>query len=135
MKQQIISEVMQQMLQYLDNAQIRQLQKTLENALIGCEITVQIDKMDIDENLSLLDAFISAKRIEGCSAKTLKYYRTTIETMVSSIDKGICHIQTEDLRSYLIEYQIRHQSSRVTIDNIRRILSSFFPGWRMRIIF
>ena len=82
MKQQIISEVMQQMLQYLDNAQIRQLQKTLENALIGYEITVQIDKMDIDENLSLLDAFISAKRIEGCSAKTLKYYRTTIETMV-----------------------------------------------------
>ena len=126
MKQQIISEVMQQMLQYLDNAQIRQLQKTLENTLIGCEITVQIDKMDIDENLSLLDAFISAKRIEGCSAKTLKCYRTTIETMVSSIDKGIRHIQTEDLRSYLIEYQSRHQSSRVTIDNIRRILSSFF---------
>lgn len=126
MKQQIISEVMQQMLPHLDNAQMQQLQKTLENALFGCEITVQIEKKDTDDNLKLIDAFVSAKRIEGCSEKTLKYYRTTIETMVTSINKGICHIQTEDLRSYLTDYQSKNQSSRVTIDNIRRILSSFF---------
>lgn len=93
MKQQIISEVMQQMLPHLDNAQMQQLQKTLENALFGCEITVQIEKKDTDDNLKLIDAFVSAKRIEGCSEKTLKYYRTTIETMVTSINKGICHIQ------------------------------------------
>ena len=126
MKQQIISEVMQKMLPHLDNAQMQQLQKTLENALFGCEITVQIEKKDADDNPKLIDAFVSAKRIEGCSEKTLKYYRTTIETMVASTDKGICHIQTEDLRSYLTDYQSRNQSSRVTIDNIRRILSSFF---------
>lgn len=126
MKQQIISEVMQQMLPHLDNAQMQQLQKTLENALFGCEITVQIEKKDTDDNPKLIDAFVSAKRIEGCSEKTLKYYRTTIETMVASTDKGIRHIQTEDLRSYLTDYQSRNQSSRVTIDNIRRILSSFF---------
>ena len=126
MKQQIISEVMQKMLPHLDNAQMQQLQKTLENALFGCEITVQIEKKDTDDNPKLIDAFVSAKRIEGCSEKTLKYYRTTIETMVASTDKGICHIQTEDLRSYLTDYQSRNQSSRVTIDNIRRILSSFF---------
>lgn len=126
MKQQIISEVMQQMLPHLDNAQMRQLQKVLEKALFGCEITIQIEKKDTDDNPKLIDAFVSAKRIEGCSKKTLKYYRTTIETMVASIDKGIRHIQTEDLRSYLTDYQSRNQSSRVTIDNIRRILSSFF---------
>lgn len=126
MKQQIISEVMQQMLPHLDNAQMRQLQKVLEKALFGCEITVQIGKKDTDDNPKLIDTFVSAKRIEGCSEKTLKYYRTTIETMVASINKGIRHIQTEDLRSYLTEYQSRNQSSRVTIDNIRRILSSFF---------
>lgn len=126
MKQQIISEVMQQMLPHLDNAQMQQLQKTLENALFGCEITVQIEKKDTDDNPKLIDAFVSAKRIEGCSEKTLKYYRTTIETMVASTDKGIRNIQTEDLRSYLTDYQSRNQSSRVTIDNIRRILSSFF---------
>ena len=126
MKQQIISEVMQQMLPHLDNAQMQQLQKVLENTLFGCEITAQKEKKDTNDNPKLIDAFVSAKRIEGCSEKTLKYYRTTIETMVASINKGIRHIQTEDLRSYLTDYQSRNQSSRVTIDNIRRILSSFF---------
>lgn len=126
MKQQIISEVMQQMLLYLDNSQKQHLQKVLENTLFGCEITIQIEKKDIEDNSKLIKSFISAKRIEGCSAKTLKYYHTTIETMVTSIDKGIRHIQTEDLRTYLTDYQSRNQSSRVTIDNIRRILSSFF---------
>lgn len=126
MKQQIISEVIQQMLPYLDNAQMQQLQKVLENVLFDCEITAQTERKGIDDNPKLIDAFVSAKRIEGCSEKTLKYYRTTIETMVSSIDKGIRHIQTEDLRFYLTDYQSKNQSSRVTIDNIRRILSSFF---------
>ena len=126
MKQQIISEVVQQMLPHLDNAQIQQLQKVLENTLFGWEITAQAEKKDTDDNPKLIDAFVAAKRIEGCSEKTLKYYRTTIETMVASINKGIRHIQTEDLRSYLTDYQGKNQSSRVTIDNIRRILSSFF---------
>lgn len=126
MKQQIISEVLQQMLLHLDNAQMLQLRKVLENVMFGCEITVQMEQQDRNDNQKLIDAFVSAKRIEGCSEKTLKYYRTTIETMVSSIDKGICHIQTEDLRSYLTDYQNTNQISRVTTDNIRRILSSFF---------
>ena len=126
MKQQIISEVVQQMLPHLDNAQMQQLQKVLENTLFGCEITAQTEKKDMNDNQKLIDAFVSAKRIEGCSEKTLKYYRTTIEMMVASTDKGIRHIQTEDLRSYLTDYQSKNQSSRVTIDNIRRILSSFF---------
>ena len=126
MKQQIIINVMQQMLPHLDNAQMQKLQKVLEIALFNCEITAQTEKKDIDDNPKLIDAFAAAKRIEGCSEKTLKYYRITIETMVASIDKGIRHIQTEDLRSYLTDYQSKNQSSRVTIDNIRRILSSFF---------
>ena len=126
MKQQIIINVMQQMLPHLDNAQMQKLQKVLEIALFNCEITAQTEKKDIDDNPKLIDAFVAAKRIEGCSEKTLKYYRIPIESMVSSIDKGIRHIQTEDLRSYLTDYQSKNQSSRVTIDNIRRILSSFF---------
>mgnify|MGYP001052020243 FL=1 len=126
MKQQIIIDVMQQMLPHLDNAQMQKLQKVLEIALFNCEITAQTEKKDTDDNPKLIDAFVAAKRIEGCSEKTLKYYRITIETMVASIDKGIRHIQTEDLRSYLTDYQSKNQSSRVTIDNIRRILSSFF---------
>lgn len=124
MKQQIIINVMQQMLPHLDNAQMQKLQKVLEYTLHGCEITV-LEENDND-NSQLVESFVSAKRIEGCSEKTLKYYRTTIETMLISVDKSIRYIQTEDLRSYLINYQNEKQSSRVTIDNIRRILSSFF---------
>ena len=124
MKQQIIIDVMQQMLPHLDNAQMQKLQKVLEYTLHGCEITV-LEENDND-NSKLVESFISAKGIEGCSEKTLKYYRTTIETMLISVDKSIRYIQTEDLRSYLINYQNEKQSSRVTIDNIRRILSSFF---------
>ena len=126
MKQQIITEVMQQMLPYLDNAQMQQLQKVLVHALFGCEITGQTEKKDTENNPKLIEAFVAAKRIEGCSEKTLTYYRTTIEAMVAVVDKGIRHIQTEDLRSYLTEYQSKSHASRVTIDNIRRILSSFF---------
>lgn len=126
MKRQIITDVVQQMLPHLDNAQLKQLQKVLECTLLGCNITKQEEKETTNDNPKLIDSFISAKRIEGCSEKTLKYYRTTIETMVISTNKSIRHIQTEDLRSYLTDYQSKNQSSRVTIDNIRRILSSFF---------
>ena len=63
MKQQIISEVVQQMLPYLDNAQMQKLQKVLENALFSCEITAQTEKKETDDNPKLIDAFVSAKRI------------------------------------------------------------------------
>ncbi len=126
MKQQIISDVVQQMLPHLDNAQLKQLQKVLEHTLFDCEITKYDEKEEANDNSKLVNDFVVAKRIEGCSEKTLKYYRATIDAMVISVDKSIRHIQTEDLRSYLIDYQSKNQSSRVTIDNIRRILSSFF---------
>ena len=126
MKQQIITDIVQQMLPHLDNAQVRQLQKVLECTLFNCEIAKQQETEITDDNSKLVETFVSAKRIEGCSEKTLKYYCNTIEAMITSIGKSIQHIHTEDLRSYLTDYQIKNQTSRVTIDNIRRILSSFF---------
>ena len=74
----------------------------------------------------MVELFLSAKRIEGCSAKSLKYYESTIIALLDAVGKGVKYIDTEDIRSYLTEYQARKQSSKVTIDNIRRILSSFF---------
>jgi site-specific recombinase XerD len=73
-----------------------------------------------------VNGFLSAKRIEGCSEKSLVYYRKTIDAMLVAIGKGVSHITTDDLRSYLTGYQTAKNSSKVTIDNIRRILSSFF---------
>lgn len=125
MKKKIMEEIMQQMLPYLDNAQLQKLQKALEHSFYNYDISGKVEETE-DDSQKLIDAFVYAKRIEGCSEKTLKYYRTTIEAMTESIDKGVCHMQTDDLRAYLTEYQVKHDSSRVTIDNIRRILSSFF---------
>ena len=113
------------MLQHLDNVQLRRLKSVLEHELFDCEIKTQT-KSDEDDGNQLLDSFITAKRIEGCSEKTLKYYRTTIENMIEAVGKSVRHIQTEDLRTYLTNYQQKNSPSRVTIDNIRRILSSFF---------
>lgn len=126
MKQEIITEIMQRMLPCLDNAQLKQLKHVLEQVLFCYEAAGMEGKMEKDDSLELVNMFIAAKRIEGCSEKTLKYYETTIAAMVDSLNKNARHILTEDLRSYLTEYQSSNQTSRVTIDNIRRILSSFF---------
>lgn len=126
MKQELMTEVMQQMLSYLDNAQLKQLRQVMERTLFHYEVISAEAMPEEDDSNELIAMFIAAKRIEGCSEKTLKYYKTTIDAMISSLDKNVRHILTEDLRTYLTEYQSRNQSSRVTIDNIRRILSSFF---------
>ena len=126
MKEKIMTDIIQQMLIYLDNAQLKQLRQALENTLCHYEVTDKQEKQEQDDNNSFITMFIAAKRVEGCSEKTLKYYETTIAALVSSLGKSVRHILTEDLRTYLIEYQTKNQSSRVTIDNIRRIFSSFF---------
>lgn len=124
MKQKLINDVVQGMLPYLNNAQAERLQEVLQHTLWQYEICDADNRKEQDEDL--LSLFLSAKRIEGCSEKSLKYYEATIKTMLDSIGKRTKEIVTEDIRGYLTSYQTRKQSSRVTIDNIRRILSSFF---------
>ena len=125
MKEQLILEVQRQMLPYLNNAQLKQLHRALEGVLTAVDL---IDRTDKSENpkIDTVDYFINAKRIEGCSEKTLIYYRQTISSMLSVTNKEPQEIATEDLRKYLTEYQTKRKSSKVTIDNIRRILSSYF---------
>ena len=129
MNDEFVNDVLRDMLAYLDNGQAEQLQRVLWHNLFGYEIqrsgSSGSENVDV-ENARLTNAFLSAKRIEGCSEKSLSYYRKTIETMSEKIGKGITHITTNDLRSYLTDYQTERKSSKVTIDNIRRILSSFF---------
>ena len=129
MNDEFVNDVLRDMLAYLDNGQAEQLRRVLKHNLSGYEIQRRTDSTTEDasaENARLTGAFLSAKRIEGCSEKSLSYYRKTIETMSEKIGKGITHITTNDLRSYLTGYQTERKSSKVTIDNIRRILSSFF---------
>lgn len=126
MIQNLITDVLQLMLPHLDNAQSMQLQQVLEQVLFRYEVSQKVGTAEDDDQDELVQKFLAAKRVEGCSEKTLNYYQSTIEAMFQMVPKGARHIQTEDLRSYLTEYQSKNGSSRVTIDNIRRILSSFF---------
>ena len=125
MKEQLISQVQQQMLPYLNNEQLSKLRAAMEYCLHGLEIT-ETDQPQEQEQPNAVAAFIAAKRIEGCSEKTLTYYRKTIEAMTAGIGKTPQQITTDDIRQYLTAYQVQRKSSKVTIDNIRRIFATFY---------
>ncbi len=127
MKKELINEVLRQMLPHLNNAQSELLKKVLEHTFYDCEIIENYKEVDTRKsNTHLTELFISSKRIEGCSEKSLKYYESTISAMINDVGKDIKCVDTDDLRAYLTNYQQQRNSSKVTIDNIRRILSSFF---------
>ena len=125
MKENLITDIVQGMLPYMNNAQGKHLQNVLKMVLSGYEVTKsKVINKEIEQDF--VELFLSAKRIEGCSEKSLKYYKSTIESMLNELQKCVKYIVTDDIRGYLTEYQEKNKSSKVTIDNIRRILSSFF---------
>ena len=129
MKEQLTTEITRQMLPYLDNAQMEQLLEVLSHCFWGVQITSDPDAVQHKEketNSELLEMFISAKRVEGCSEKTLKYYKVTLVRLFDVMDMHVTHMKTDDLRNYLSDYQQTSQCTKANIDNIRRILSSFF---------
>ena len=129
MKQRFITEVEQSLLSVLDNAQMKALHEALTHALGGKDVVAADSaepQPEAQSNQQLLDLFLSAKRVEGCSEKTLHYYQSVTAKLLRSVDKRVVHITTDDLRQYLADYQQASGCSRGNIDNIRRILSSFF---------
>ena len=113
------------MLPFLNNAQTEKLQEVMQHTLFNYSVIADENNNEqLEQNL--VELFLSAKRIEGCSEKSLKYYESTILSLLADLGKDVKHIITDDIRTYLTDYQSRKQSSKVTIDNIRRILSSFF---------
>lgn len=125
MKEKVIKEIEQKMASILNNEQKEKLKEVLLYTFFNIEVTNIKDEL-IEDTIDYAKLFISAKRIEGCSERTLNYYETTINNMLEKIDKKVNCIETEDLRNYLAEYQSKNNCSKVTIDNVRRILSSFF---------
>lgn len=125
MKDKIITQVVSIMAKQLTMEQLDQLERVLAANLANVIVTENVSKTD-ETNPELVHLFISAKRIEGCSEKSLKYYKMVIEKMIVNLSKPIRQITTGDLRTYLANYQKERQSSKVTIDNMRRIFSSFF---------
>jgi len=125
MKEKVIKEIEQKMASILNNEQKEKLKEVLLYTFYNIEVTSIKDEL-VEDTTDYSKMFIAAKRIEGCSERTLNYYETTIKTMVDKLSKKVNSIETEDLRNYLSEYQAKNNCSKVTIDNVRRILSSFF---------
>ena len=113
--------VLNEMSEYLSIAQMKKLQEVIIKAFAENEAS----KKDIP-NEEFLKMFLAAKRIEGCSERTIKYYKTTVDHLLSLIEVSVRKITTEEIREYLSNYQKQNNCSNATIDNVRRNISSFF---------
>ena len=129
MEQKVVT-IINEMAEYLNVSQMKKLQEVLLKTFSEHETT----KTEIS-NQEYLQLFLDAKKIEGCSERTIQYYRTTIERLLANITTPIRKMTTEEIRHYLVDYQKINDCSKVTVDNVRRNISSFFLGWRKKIIF
>lgn len=128
MQEKILNEVHMETSGLLSDAQWEKLQEILLSCLRKYKIEPLSEKSYVQDNKDYLKLYISAKKVEGCSEKTLLYYESTIEKLLLSLEKDIRNVTTAELRVFLADYQQTRQISKITVDNIRRILSGFF-GW------
>lgn len=130
MKTEVISNITKDMENSLTDYQLNKLKESLIINFEGVEIVIKTDELkhqeEIDENKTMIDSFISSKQVEGCSKRTIKYYKEIIEKFVNNFDKSIKQISTNEIRNYLSNYKDNSSCGSTTIDNIRRVLSSFF---------
>ena len=120
MEEKIVT-ILNEMAEYLTVSQMKKLQEVILRTFSENEL----EKQQIS-NEEFLKMLLDAKRVEGCSERTIQYYKVTAEHMLSQTEKEIRKITTDEMRSYLADYQKRNNCSNVTIDNIRRNISSFF---------
>ena len=129
MKEYVIEDIEKEMLKYLNNAQMEYLHQVLIKKFKDFKIEADDEIVTIEnkfDNQDLINKFISAKNIEGCSEKTIRYYKSTLFNMNKRMVKHVTRMTTDDLRVYLTDYQAINNCSKTNIDNVRRILSSFF---------
>lgn len=119
--QEKIVKVLNEMAEYLSISQMKKLQEVIIRNF--AENEAEKKKISNDDFLKM---FLEAKQIEGCSGRTIKYYKTTVEHLISQVQTSVRKITTEEIREYLSNYQKRNNCSNVTIDNVRRNISSFF---------
>lgn len=128
MKTTLIQTIMGEMKPFLTEDQLQRLEVVLDGILMNNDLTETVNENDVRVKATndLIQSFLSAKKIEGCSVKTLRYYEATINMLFTTVKKSSQEITTNDIRRYLSDYQEQRKVGRVTIDNMRRIFSSFF---------
>lgn len=124
----ILNDIVRELKDVLSDEQMKQVSISIKDVLAKYEINKKANDEERreKENTELLETFLSAKKIEGCSDKTIHYYQSSIVKLLKELSKSIKEICTNDIRRYLAEIQERNGLSKVTIDNLRRIFSSFF---------
>ena len=120
MEEKIVN-IINTMAEYLSIEQLKKLQEVILKELSENEVP----KEEVP-NVEYLKLFLNAKQMEGCSTRTIQYYRVTVEHFINDMEHSVRKINTEQIRDYLVRYQKINNCSKVTIDNIRRNLSSFF---------
>ena len=120
MEEKIVT-IINKMADYLNISQMKKLQEVLLQTF--SKNTIQKEEISNDEYLRL---FLDANRIEGCSERTIQYYNVTVVRMLQKIETPVRKISTEEIRKYLVDYQKINDCSKVTVDNVRRNISSFF---------
>ena len=113
--------ILNEMSEYLSISQMKKLQEVILKAFSDCEAS----KQEIS-NEDFLKLFLDAKKVEGCSERTIQYYKVTIEHLLKNKETPVRRVTTEEMREYLSDYQKINNCSNTTIDNIRRNISSFF---------
>lgn len=121
---ELVGKIKRLMQSSLNNAQMERLSEVLEYCLFE-EQPNEVSKGELS-NQELLERFVAAKRLEGCSARSMKYYRTTLDAFVGGLGRSVQEATTDEIRSYLIAYRDKGNVCQATVDNIRRIISSFF---------
>lgn len=128
MKKTLINQIQTEMAGILNNAQRQKLSEVLEHCFFYVDV-IALGNENLNQsksNQSLKEEFLSAKQVEGCSERSVSYYSSTLDNLIKTLEKPFNQMETEDLRTYLSEYQKKNNASKQTVDNIRRILSSFF---------
>ena len=130
MKTEVISSITKDMEDSLTDYQLNKLKESLIINFERVEFIIKTDELkhqkELDENKNMINSFISSKQVEGCSERIIKYYKEIIEKFVNDFDKSIKQISTNEIRNYLSDYKDNSSCGSTTIDNIRRVLSSFF---------
>lgn len=121
----LMNQVLQAMAETLGSQQLELLKAVLDSTFKDVEVVKSCSAIS-NTDFGIVEKFLSAKRVEGCSTGTIQYYSSTIQNVLKTVGKTVKNISTDDLRTYLDTYQRTSGASKVTVDNIRRILSSFF---------
>lgn len=121
----LVNQVLAAMTESLGSEQLERLKDVMDNVFHDIVVTKRKETNGTNDE-KLMTSFLAAKRVEGCSERSMAYYESTLKGIFSQINKDIRQITTDDLRSYLDQYQRTNGVSKVTVDNVRRILSSFF---------